>query len=81
MVFTHEAGFWHACGMPGREIDPIRARSALEVIRQHPVMVLFAVSPAIAALAAVWVFAGVGWALLLLLALSVAGGVAVLRKR
>jgi hypothetical protein len=67
--------------MPGREIDPIRARSAVDLIRQHPVMVLFAVSPAIAALAAGWVVAGVGWALLLLLALSVAGGVAVLRKR
>jgi hypothetical protein len=81
MVFTREAGFWHAGDMPGREIDPIRARSAVDLIRQHPVMVLFAVSPAIAALAAGWVVAGVGWALLLLLALSVAGGVAVLRKR
>jgi hypothetical protein len=67
--------------MPGREIDPIRARSALDVIKQHPAMVLFAVSPAIAAVAAVWVFAGVGWALVLLLALSVAAEVAVLRKR
>jgi UPF0716 family protein affecting phage T7 exclusion len=67
--------------MPGREIDPIRARRALDVIKQHPAMVLFAVSPAIAAVAAVWVFAGVGWALVLLLALSVAAGVAVLRKR
>ncbi|BCO35047.1 hypothetical protein BMW24_016125 [Mycobacterium heckeshornense] len=67
--------------MPGKQIDPIRARSALEVVRQHPAMVLFAASPAIAAVAAVWVLAGVGWAVVLLLALSVAGGLAVLRPR
>ena len=67
--------------MSGKEIDRVRARSAMEVILQHPVMVLFAASPAIAAVAAVWIFAGAGWAILLLIALVVVGGVAVLRKR
>jgi hypothetical protein len=67
--------------MPGKEIDPIRARSALEVIRQHPGMVLFVASPALVAVAVVWLLAGVGWAVLLLTALLVISGVAVLRKR
>lgn len=53
----------------------------MEVIRQHPVMALFAASPAIATVAVVWIFAGAGWAILLLIALLVVGGVAVLRKR
>ncbi|EUA50163.1 hypothetical protein I552_1099 [Mycobacterium xenopi 3993] len=59
MVFTAQTEVWHPGHMPGKEIDPIRARSALEVVRQHPAMVLFAASPAIAAVAAVWVLAGV----------------------
>jgi hypothetical protein len=72
---------WHAGRMSGKEIDRARARSAMDVIRQHPAMVLFAVSPAIAAVAAVWILAGAGWAILLLIALVVVGGAAVLRKR
>lgn len=67
--------------MPGKEIDPIRARSALEVIRQHPGMVLFATSPALVVVAVVWWLAGVGWGVFLLTALLVISGVAVLRKR
>jgi hypothetical protein len=67
--------------MPGKEIDPIRARSALEVIRQHPGMVLFVASPALVAVAVVWLLAGAGWGVLLLTALLVISGVAVLRKR
>jgi hypothetical protein len=72
---------WHAGCMPGKEIDPIRARSALAVVRQHPGLVLFAASPALVAVAVVWWLAGVGWGVVLLTALLVIGGVAVLRKR
>jgi hypothetical protein len=67
--------------MPGREIDPLRARSALAVIRQHPGMVLFVTSPALVAVAIVWWLAGGGWAVTFLTALLVISGVAVLRKR
>lgn len=63
-----------------KEIDPVRARSALEVVKQHPGMVLFLASPGIVALAAVWWLAGPGWAALLLVALVVGGGLAVVRK-
>jgi hypothetical protein len=67
--------------MPGKEIDPIRARSALAVIRQHPGMVLFVASPALLAVAVVWWLAGAGWGVVLLTALLVISGVAVLGKR
>jgi hypothetical protein len=63
------------------EIDRVRAQSALSVIRQHPGMVLFAASPALVALAAVWWLFGAGWAALLLVGLVVGGGAAVLMKR
>jgi hypothetical protein len=53
----------------------------MEVIRDHPVIVLFAVSPAIGAVAALWIFAGARWAILLLVALVVVGAVRVLRRR
>ena len=66
-----------------KEIDPARARSAIEVVKQHPGMVLFLASPgivAVVAVVAVWLLAGAGWGILLLLALVVGGGVAVARK-
>ncbi|MDA4105790.1 hypothetical protein [Mycolicibacterium holsaticum] len=64
-----------------KEIGRIRAQSALAVVKQHPVMVLFAVSPVIAALALVWLWVNPTLAVLLLIA-AVAGGAAVLlRKR
>jgi hypothetical protein len=66
--------------MPGKEIDPIRARSAFEVVRQHPGMVLFVMSPALVTIAIVWWLAGVGWGLFLLTALLVISGVLVRRK-
>jgi len=71
---------WHAYYM-AKEIDRVRAQSALSVIRQHPGMVLFAVSPAVIALAGVWWFFGVGWAALLLIGMVLGGGAAVLMKR
>jgi hypothetical protein len=67
--------------MSGKEIDRQRAQSALAVIKQHPGMVLFLASPAIIALGAVWWLFGSGWAALLLVALVIAGGAAVLLKR
>lgn len=70
---------WHA-GEMSKEIDPVRARSALEVVKQHPGMVLFLASPGIVAVGAVWWLASPGWAVLLLIALVVGGGVAVKRK-
>jgi hypothetical protein len=67
--------------MAGKEIDPQRARAARDVARQHPAMVLIAVSPVLIAAALVWWLAGAGWAIVLLVAALVAGGMAVLRKR
>ena len=64
-----------------KEIDRVRAQSAVSVIKQHPGMVLFAASPAIVALAAVWWLFGAGWAALLLVGIALGGGVAVLKKR
>ena len=47
----------------GKEIDRVRAKSALEVVREHPVLVLFAASPALALLGVIWWLAGAGWAI------------------
>ena len=44
-----------------KEIDPARARSAIEVVKQHPGMVLVLASPGIVAVVAVWLLAGAGW--------------------
>jgi hypothetical protein len=67
--------------MAGKDIDRIRAKSALEVIRQHPVLVLFAVSPALAVLGLIWWLAGAGWGIAAAIALVLAGaGVVVLRR-
>ncbi|OBF27410.1 hypothetical protein [Mycobacterium sp. ACS4331] len=67
--------------MAGKEIDRARAQSALAVVRQHPGMALFVVSPAIIAVGVVWWLAGTGWAVLLLIALVAAGAAALLLKR
>lgn len=67
--------------MSGKEIDRARAQSALAVIKQHPGMALFIASPALIALAVVWWLAGAGWATVLLIALLIGGGVALLVKR
>ncbi len=67
--------------MAGKEIDPMRARSALEVIKQNPGIVLFALSPAFIALGVVWYVAGAGWAIFAAIALLIAGGVGIALKR
>lgn len=64
-----------------KEIDRARAQSALAVIRQHPLMVLFAVSPVLVALGLVWWLVSPGLAILLFIVAVVGGGAVVLRKR
>ena len=71
----------HPGAMAGNEIDRERAKGALEVIKQHPGLALFAVSPGIIAIAVVWAVVGGGWAFLLAIALLVGGGAWLLRKR
>jgi hypothetical protein len=63
-----------------KEIDRTRAQGALAVIKQHPGMVLFALSPAIIAVALVWWLVSPTLGVGLLIGLLVAGGVVVLRK-
>jgi hypothetical protein len=72
---------WHPGHMPGKEIDPIRARSALDVIKQHPGMVLFAASPALVLVGLIWWLGGAGWAIVALFVLLLGGGFALVRKR
>lgn len=67
--------------MAGKDIDRERARSALEVIKQHPGMALFAVSPALVVVGVVWWLLGSGWAVLLLVALLAGGAAWLLRRR
>ena len=64
-----------------KEIDRVRAKSALAVIKQHPGMVLFAVSPVIIALGLVWFLGYHAVAVLLLIGAVVGGGAVVLMKR
>jgi hypothetical protein len=59
--------------MADKDVERIRAKSALEVVRQHPVLMLFAVSPALVALGVVWWLAGAGWAIAAAIALLLAG--------
>jgi hypothetical protein len=60
-----------------KEIDPVRARSAVAVIRQHPGMVLFLAAPALIVVGVVWLLTGsAAWAALLVVAMVVGGGAA-----
>lgn len=68
-------------GMAGKDLDPARARAARDVVKQHPAMALFVASPVLVAAGLAWWFAGIGWALVMLIAAAVVGGMAVLRKR
>ena len=71
---------WHSDVMPGKEIDPIRAKSALAVIKQNPGIVFFALSPALIALGLIWWLAGAGWAIFAAIVLLLAGGAAIVLK-
>jgi hypothetical protein len=64
-----------------KEIDRVRARSALAVLRQHPGMVLFVASPVIIALALLWWLVSPALAVLVFLGVVVVGGAALLLKR
>ena len=64
-----------------KEIDRVRAQSALAVIKQHPGLVLFAVSPAILVVALVWWLVSPTLAVLLLIGAVVGGGAVLLMKR
>ena len=64
-----------------KEIDRVRAQSALAVIKEHPGMVLFAVSPAILVVALVWWMVSPALAVLLLIGAVVGGGAVLLMKR
>jgi hypothetical protein len=60
-----------------KEIDPVRARSAVAVIRQHPGMVLFLATPALLVVGVVWLLTGsAAWAALLTVAMVLGGGAA-----
>ncbi|MUM32860.1 hypothetical protein [Mycolicibacterium sp. CBMA 361] len=59
--------------MARKEIDPIRAKSALAVAKEHPGMLLFLASPGVLVIGIVWWLIGPGWALLLLVALLIGG--------
>jgi len=62
-----------------KEIDPVRAKGALAVIKQHPGMVLFLATPALLVVGVIWLLAGAGWATLAFVALVLGGGALVYR--
>ncbi len=66
--------------MAGNELDPQRARAALEVVRQHPAMTLVAVSPVLIGAGLVWWFVNPALAILLLVVAGTVGAMRVLRK-
>ena len=63
------------------EIDRVRAQSALAVIKQHPGLVLFAVSPVLIGLGLVWWFVSPVLAVLLFIGAVVGGGALLVMKR
>lgn len=67
--------------MAGKEIDRVRAHSALGVVRQHPLMVLLAISPVLIAAIVVGALTQPMWGVLLLIVVTLAGGWGVVRKR
>lgn len=67
--------------MAGKEIDRVRARGALAVVKQHPLMVLFAISPVLIAAIVVGALTQPIWGILLLIVATLAGGWAIVRKR
>jgi hypothetical protein len=76
LSYLKTATSWHPEEM-AKEIDPVRARSAVAVIKQHPGMVLFLATPALLVVGAVWLVTGsAAWAALLVVALVLGGGAA-----
>lgn len=66
--------------MAGKELDPQRARAARDVVRQHPVMALVAVSPVLLLAGLVWWLVSPALAIVLLVAAGTLGAMKVLRK-
>jgi hypothetical protein len=64
-----------------KEIDRVRAQSALAVIKQHPGMALFVASPAIIAVGLVWWLVSPALAVLLFIVLALGGAAVLLLKR
>ncbi len=67
--------------MSGKEIDKVRARGALEVIKQHPAMVLFAISPVLVAAVLLCVLTDPVWGILLFVVAALTGAWVVVRRR
>jgi hypothetical protein len=67
--------------MAGKEIDRVRGRSAFGVVKQHPLMVLFAMSPVLIAAVVVGALTQPVWGVLLLIVVTLAGAWAIVRKR
>lgn len=67
--------------MAGKELDPQRARAAIDVVRQHPVMSLAAISPVLIAAGLIGWLGHPALAVIVLVAAAIAGGTRVLRKR
>lgn len=65
----------------GKELDPQRARAALDVIRAHPAMSLVVASPVLIAAGLIWWLVSPGWAIILLFTAGVVGGMKILGKR
>ncbi|MRH87038.1 hypothetical protein GFY24_06075 [Nocardia sp. SYP-A9097] len=61
-----------------KEIDRSRAKSALETVKEQPVIAAIAALPVLVVFGVVWALTGFFWALLLLL---VVGGVVVWRGK
>lgn len=59
--------------MPGRKLDRVGTRSALETVRESPVITTIVVSPVVVVFVLVWLIGGFGWALFSLIALGALG--------
>ena len=66
--------------MAGKELDPQRARAARDVVRQHPVMSLVAISPVLVAAGLIWWLVSPALAIVLLVAAGAVGAMRMLRK-
>ncbi|MEV6767711.1 hypothetical protein AB0N05_03665 [Nocardia sp. NPDC051030] len=64
--------------MPGKDMDRVRGRSALETVKENPVIAAIAAIPVLAVFGVVWAVTNFWLAFLLLI---VAGGVIVWRGR
>lgn len=61
--------------MTGRKLDRVGARTALETVRESPLIATVVFSPAVVLFVLAWVLAGFGWAIVTLIVL---GGLAYL---